>query len=228
MCTSCGCCLPSTTHGDRRHITVEDLRAAADAANTTVETVAHNIESYAMHHHGVRKADEARHASDGPSLSVQGPEPSGSDCEVLRIAGVLKSSDEDQYLLTVVYSPNRMPIRGADGKTDVASPRVLEKACWMWMAKGAKTGMWHETGHDHEAVCVESYIYRNPVPWVVKHPDGTETVIKEGDWLAGFVLSNHAWGLYKSGRIGAVSMQGDAGRKAPSAETLARVKGDAA
>lgn len=134
---------------------------------------------------------------------------------------VLKARDEDRFLLMVAYSPNRMPLRGADGKTDLASPRVLEKACWHFMAKGAKTGMWHESGHESEAVCVENYVYRNPVSWAVKNGEH-ETVIKEGDWIVGFVLSEPAWEMYKAGEIGGVSMQGAASRKKPSAETLAR------
>lgn len=201
MCVSCGCALPSTAHSDARNITVEVLQGAADAANTTVDCVAHNIESYAMHH-----VEKAHHAG-----------------EVLQ-GTVIKANEEDKFLLMVAYSPNRMPLRGADKKTDVASPRVLEKACWLFMAKGAKTGMWHEAGHEAEAVCVENYVYRNPVPW---HIEGTDTVIKQGDWVVGFLLSDAAWGLYKSGQIGGVSMQGDAGRKKASAESLARARGDA-
>lgn len=201
MCVSCGCGLIHDDHGDPRNITIEDLRAAADAANESVACAGHNIESVALH-----QFPEAKKAQ---------PE----------IRGVLKSRDEDHFLLTVVYSPHRMPLRGADGKTDLASPRVLEKACWRFMAKGARSGMWHEAGHEAEATCVENYMYRNPVPWIVEHPDGSRTVVKEGTWLAGFILSDRAWAEYKAGRLGGVSMQGDAGRMAPSAESLARVKG---
>lgn len=201
MCVSCGCGLPHDDHGDSRNITIEDLQAAADAANETLGCAAHNVESIVMH----RFAEKS-----GETVTVSGT--------------VLKARDEDRFLLMVAYSPNRMPLRGADKKTDLASPRVLEKACWAFMAKGAKTGMWHEPGHESDAVCVENYVYRNPVPWVVND----DLVIKEGDWVVGFVLSERAWDLYKRGLIGGVSMQGGAGRKRASAESLARVRSDAA
>lgn len=146
--------------------------------------------------------------------------------EMVRAGTILKASDERRYLLTVVYSPHRMPLRGADHKVDLATPDVLEKACWHYALKGLGTGMWHEDGHADEAVCVENYVYRGP-NWTVKDAAGNEQVIKAGTWLAGYILSPHAWDLYKSGRIGGVSMQGAAARKKPSAEALALVGGDA-
>lgn len=145
------------------------------------------------------------------------------DGAVREVTGsVIKSDEEDRFLLMVAYSPHVMPHRGADHRIDIASPRVLEKACWRFMAKGARTGMWHEDGHADESVCVENYIYRNPQPWDV-HGDGS-LLVKDGDWVVGFQVSPAAWELYKSGQIGGVSMQGRAGRKKPSAETLARVR----
>lgn len=133
---------------------------------------------------------------------------------------VVKANDEDRFLLMVAYSPHRMPLRGKDGRTDVVSPSVLEKACWQYRANGLGTGMWHEAGHGDEAMCVENSIYRGP-DWDV-HKDGS-LVVKAGDWLVGFVLSPHAWSLYKAGKIGGVSLDGRAGRKKPSPETLALI-----
>lgn len=43
MCLSCGCHLPTNAHGDPRHITVGDLKAAADAAGITPTEAANNI-----------------------------------------------------------------------------------------------------------------------------------------------------------------------------------------
>ena len=203
MCVSCGCCLPAEDHHDSRHITAADLQAAADAANTTVDCVAHNIESYAMHHAATKTADVA----------------SGT---------VLKTSDEQRFVLMVLYSPNRMPHRGADRKIDVVSPDVLEKACWRFTDNGLRVGLFHEPGHDGAAKCVENYIYRNPIPWVVEGPDGKKQVIKAGDWIGGFILDPPTWGMYKSGLIGGASPQGTAGRKPASDETLARINGEAA
>ncbi len=135
---------------------------------------------------------------------------------------VVKSSDEDRYLLTVVYSPNTLPLRGVDDRVDLASPRVLEKAAWSYLRKGCPTGMGHRDGHENEAVCVESYIYRNPVSWDV-NGDGA-LVVTKGDWLAGFILSPAQWRLFKSGEIGGVSFQGSARRKPASGKALARIQ----
>jgi hypothetical protein len=131
---------------------------------------------------------------------------------------VLKANDEDHFLLMVAYSPHRMPLRGADKRIDLASPRVLEKACWRFMVNGARGGLWHEPGHEDAVKCVENYVYRGP-NWTLD----SGYVVKAGDWLVGFILDGPTWQLYKSGQIGGVSMQGGAGRKAVSAETLALV-----
>lgn len=44
MCVSCGCNQPNDNHGDRRNITMDSIRAAAQAANTDEQTVARNIQ----------------------------------------------------------------------------------------------------------------------------------------------------------------------------------------
>ena len=44
MCVSCGCGQVNDNHGDRRNITMDDVRAAAQAANTDERTVAQNIQ----------------------------------------------------------------------------------------------------------------------------------------------------------------------------------------
>ena len=43
MCLSCGCGKPNDRHGDDRHITEDDIVAAAKAAETTPSQVAQNI-----------------------------------------------------------------------------------------------------------------------------------------------------------------------------------------
>jgi hypothetical protein len=43
MCLSCGCGEPNATHGDDRHITLEDLEDAAKAAGITLEEVLRNL-----------------------------------------------------------------------------------------------------------------------------------------------------------------------------------------
>lgn len=137
---------------------------------------------------------------------------------------LLKSEEESRFLLLVAYSPNKMPLRGADGYIDVARPEVLEKACWRFMDNGAQAGMWHEAGHEKAARVVENYIFRSDVPWVVKCPDGSEQVVQKGDWVVGLILSPKAWRMFKAGLIGGGSLQGGAKRSPASQETLAYLR----
>ena len=44
MCVSCGCGVGHDDHGDPRHLTLEDLEQAAEAANLTVDQVVQNIQ----------------------------------------------------------------------------------------------------------------------------------------------------------------------------------------
>jgi hypothetical protein len=43
MCLSCGCGQPENDHGDDRHITMADLRKAAEAAEIGPQEAADNI-----------------------------------------------------------------------------------------------------------------------------------------------------------------------------------------
>ncbi|MDE2096465.1 MAG: hypothetical protein KGL39_04405 [Patescibacteria group bacterium] len=137
---------------------------------------------------------------------------------------VLKASKKERFLLMVAYSANKMPLRGADGYIDVAPPEVLEKACWRFADNGAKVGLWHKDGNENCARVVENYIYRNPIPWVMKCPDGSEQVIKEGDWVVGMKLDPPTWEMYEKGLIGGASPQGRCVRGPASEETLERFR----
>jgi hypothetical protein len=44
MCVSCGCGQVNDDHGDQRNITLNDVQAAAQAANIDVQTAARNIQ----------------------------------------------------------------------------------------------------------------------------------------------------------------------------------------
>ena len=44
MCLTCGCGAPNDDHGDPAHITYEDLKKAADAAEISVEEAAKNLQ----------------------------------------------------------------------------------------------------------------------------------------------------------------------------------------
>lgn len=43
MCLSCGCGEPDADHGDPRHITMAQLKAAAEAAEIDTQEAARNI-----------------------------------------------------------------------------------------------------------------------------------------------------------------------------------------
>jgi hypothetical protein len=45
MCLSCGCGEPNADHGDPRHITMEGLKKAAEAAKISTEKAADNIKA---------------------------------------------------------------------------------------------------------------------------------------------------------------------------------------
>ncbi len=44
MCLTCGCGQPNNDHGDPAHITYDDLKDAADAAEISVEEAAKNLQ----------------------------------------------------------------------------------------------------------------------------------------------------------------------------------------
>ena len=43
MCLSCGCGEPNESHGDSRHITMDQLQGAAQAAGISAQEAAQNI-----------------------------------------------------------------------------------------------------------------------------------------------------------------------------------------
>jgi hypothetical protein len=44
MCLTCGCGVPNDDHGDDRHITYNDLKTAAEAAEIEVDEAVRNFE----------------------------------------------------------------------------------------------------------------------------------------------------------------------------------------
>jgi hypothetical protein len=44
MCMTCGCGEPEADHGDSRHITYSELKAAAEAAEISVEEATRNVQ----------------------------------------------------------------------------------------------------------------------------------------------------------------------------------------
>jgi hypothetical protein len=141
------------------------------------------------------------------------------------VAGVLvKASDEQRYTLVVAYPADKADVaRAQDGHRDFASKAVVEQAAWDYMRKSRVVSLWHQDGTDGAGEVVESYVYRGP-DWALKAADGSEQLVKSGDWMLGIVWSEDTWPLVKEGRIGGVSVEGSARRRKPTAEALAGLR----
>lgn len=180
MCLDCGCFEPENDHGDPAHITFADLAAAAAASGITAEQAAENI--LATVYSAASPVEKT--VPDGPP---------------------------QQFVLGVAYQagPDPKIAKGVDGGRDYFTETELEKAAWSFMLSGQQHGLFHMKDTEGAARPVESYIYRNPVPWVV----GPELVVRKGDWVLGAILDDKAWQLHKAGRINGWSPQGVARRR---------------
>ena len=137
---------------------------------------------------------------------------------------VIKSDDEQRYVLMVAYPAMKADTAVAqDGHRDFGQAPVIEQACFNFMRKGCKLGMWHKDGNEDCGEVVENYIYRGPT-WVTKSDDGTEQIIEPDDWLVGMILKPEVFAMYKAGIIGGASPQGKAKRRIPDPSTLARLR----
>lgn len=58
MCLDCGCGEPNDRHGDDRHITLDDVRAAAEASEISLEEAKRNITE------GLRQASQPSASAD--------------------------------------------------------------------------------------------------------------------------------------------------------------------
>lgn len=133
------------------------------------------------------------------------------------VAGqVVKSDATRRYTLTVAYPANSPDVSVArDGHKDFAGVAAVEDAAWDYMVKSRNIGLWHADGTDGAGEVVESYIYRGP-DWAITAADGSEQVIKAGDWLLGVRWNESTWDRIQKGEIGGISVQGRAQRKTPS------------
>jgi hypothetical protein len=147
---------------------------------------------------------------------------------------VLKSEPERRYTLHVVYPADKADVAVAlDGHRDFASKAVVQEAAWNWMRNYQRVGAFHTPEQaaaagatlidEGAAEPVESYIYQGP-DWTIKATDGSEQVVKAGDWCAGFIWTPEAWELVKSGKIGGVSVEGKAKRRKPSPDAIANLR----
>lgn len=138
---------------------------------------------------------------------------------------VVKAAEEQRYTLQVAYPANKADVAIAqDGHIDFAGLQAVEKAAWSYLRKSPNVGLWHKNGTDGSGEVCESYIYRGP-DWTIKAADGSEQIIKAGDWLMGIIWSEESWPLVKQGLIGGVSPQGRAKRRIPTADAVAGLRG---
>ena len=127
------------------------------------------------------------------------------------------AEEESRFILGLAYQAGRDEriAKGRDGARDWFTPAELEKACWSFLPGGAQVGLYHMDdpsvmGH---LTVTENYIYRNSEPWVIKAADGSEQVIKCGDWVIGGICDELGWSLVKSGKVRGFSPQGVARRR---------------
>ena len=142
------------------------------------------------------------------------------------IAGLLvKAEEERRFTLCVAYPADKSDVGTAqDGHRDFASKSAVENAAWNYMLKSRQVSLWHSEDTDGAGQVVESYIYRGP-DWAIKGADGTEVMVKSGDWLMGVQWSEQAWPLVKEGHVRGLSPEGKATRRKPSATAVAGLRG---
>jgi hypothetical protein len=180
---TCSCYKPLNPHDDPRHITLQDLSGAADAAGITVEQAAANL------------------------MATLAATESVAPVEVVKA-----DAEPQRFVLGIAYQsgPDPRIAKGQDGGRDYFDEAELEKACWSYLRSGCpQIGIGHADGSTGAAVPVESYIYRNPAPWVVSD----DLVVKKGDWVLGAILSEQSWKAQQDGRLSGWSPQGVARRR---------------
>ena len=189
-------------------ITTSTLTDAAKAAGTDIPGVVANL---------VRSL--ALYTTGQPAVKTS----TGVDYAAI---DVVKQANESRYTLGLAYPAWKADVSVAmDGHRDFVSAEVLEKTAWEWMAKHRDIGLFHQGGTEGHATVVESYIYRGP-DWLIPSPvDGSQVVIKAGDWMLGTVWDEYGWDLVKSGRVQGWSPEGGARRSRPSAARLAELRG---
>lgn len=123
---------------------------------------------------------------------------------------------EQRFLLALAYQHGRDEriAKGVDGYRDFFTEAELEKAAWSLLQQDRlpEVGLFHMDGTTGRARIVESYIWRGE-PFDMTAVDGSTVRVNKGDWLVGLLCDEVAWGLYKSNRVGGVSMQGVAKRR---------------
>ena len=137
---------------------------------------------------------------------------------------VFKSNSDLRVTTGLAYPHNRPDVStAADGFRDFVSKDVLREAAWSWLTKNRSVGLRHADDTEGHGTVVESYLWPG-ADWLVKASDGSEHVIREGDWLCSVRWDEPTWNLIKSGELNGFSPQGAAKRRTPSPETLASLR----
>lgn len=137
---------------------------------------------------------------------------------------VLKAVPERRYTLGLAYPAMKADSGVAlDGFRDFMRPDAVEHTAWEWMAKSRDVGLVHTDGTGGHGTVVESYIYRGP-DWTIEASDGSEQVIKAGDWLVGTVWDEATWPLVKKGLLRGYSPQGRARRRVATPEEVSELR----
>lgn len=129
-----------------------------------------------------------------------------------RMREVFKSAEPMRYVLAVAYQPgfDKRIQKGVDGGRDAFTEAELEKAAFSFLASGnPQVGIGHADGTVGAATVVESYIYRNEVPWDI----GNGITVTKGTWLIGAILDPKSWQMALDGRLNGMSPQGTARRR---------------
>jgi hypothetical protein len=109
---------------------------------------------------------------------------------------------KDRFTLGIAY-----PVNETDTHGEFAQPRTVELAAWWFAQFGSEAGYMHISDQSGNKVgqVVETYIYRNPTPWIVNGQS-----VEEGDWVVGVVWMPDFWELIVSGQVTGYSVDGTA------------------
>jgi hypothetical protein len=132
------------------------------------------------------------------------------------VAGrLIKSEPTRRYTLAVAYPADKPDVAKArDGYRDFVGKEVLQDAAWAYLKDHRVVGAWHAKDGEGAGEVVESYVWPDGAPdW---QPEGSEYVVKSGDWLMGVVWEPDAWAEIEAGRMRGLSPQGKAQRRPAS------------
>lgn len=121
------------------------------------------------------------------------------------------TAEEHRTTLGIVY-----PVGREDAHGDKMTSDEVRKAAWGWAKKGfSASGTQHLSGTGGAGVILESYLWPDSAPdWHVKRADGTEEVVKSGDWLAVVQWDTPTWADIRKGKYTGYSLQG-MGKRVP-------------